>query len=949
MGVAAHPSTESPASLITMNGYMATADLTASNPAHEIRLVTGTTQTANKTTGIWSGAGFQLLTALPTPASSGWFGFDFSTPKSVMKKIGVAANGELNIYFAKLNAAADARQSQSLYLSIVLHEPVLAGDNGAAAETAGAPEKTCLATFKSAQLAPVATGTVSTAVTQAGAGPNFTQLAFTIDAATQLFAVKLMAAPNSNHKLFSILAMSETLGMQAFCCPFAPQVKLRFPTLRHRVAPTLQTHTNYDLGTFQPSTATLKANKLSVSGGANAEGYVVSRFGVLNGGAAPLVIQHATHYATADTSVSSPSLVGKMVLHKPPHTVTASTAQSFWKNASILAAPSFTVDEDGVAASRVTLFFTPIMYEASDGSAHLTKTSTKIEVWGPAYRDGPAGPIGPTGPAPPPLPLPLPLATPSNTSMTVNGWVLATTADGRALTLSAPATQGGVTGNTLLPYIELTAQAVSVSGTPPLLSKVDSSEFPIQAFTADFTVPASAADLTSPCFSYQAVAGAGLVLYTDVTGNVYRFQDPDAGFNLTNEALDVAVRTVKKIPDTFYGRFFTETRPSDADTANAWLRTADGNGATVYNFEEYTAAATEYPKRGKGTTSVILLRATNYTAAGVASGSGYVACATHSPPHGSTVSTFAPAAASSATPLLVDLATAVAQGVQWGVVQIQWDQSKATRGISQQARPTRCLGLIYSDNNLAAPMPLTLASFPTGSSPNASPTLDLKSPWLAHGVWQAGSTGATLVYDASTMLVKPLDVHNVIQGTGFTPANAPMQWLAHAPAVNANEKVAAALLNQIQSARKSAAASAEFSAAAAAAMYRHVKFLSTRGAVDGNGGSKFNVLAVLASVTALNDVAQAQAVIAENATRPLIAAAAAAAANVAAMQIKAALVPILHFKAKGASGGVFSPKSAAEATTAATFSPVFVSVCLLIIVFVCLASLFIARRFTNKA
>jgi len=192
-------------------------------------------------------------------------------------------------------------------------------------------------------------------------------------------------------------------------------------------------------------------------------------------------------------------------------------------------------------------------------------------------------------------------------------------------------------------------------------------------------------------------------------------------------------------------------------------------------------------------------------------------------------------------------------------------------------------------------------------------------------------------------------VHNVIQGTGFTPANAPMQWLAHAPAVNANEKVAAALLNQIQSARKSAASSAKFSAAAAAAMYRHVKFLSTQGAVDGNGGSKFNVLAVLASVTALNDVAQAQAVIAENATRPLIAAAAAAAANVAAMQIKAALVPILHFNAKGASGGVFSPKSAAEATTAATFSPVFVSVCLLVIVVVCLASLFIARRFTNKA
>ena len=897
LSLAAHPLEDTPSSLINMNGYMATADLTACNPPTEIQLGPGTTQTS-QITGIWSGAGSAILTS----ATSSWFGFNFAVQGSSMQSIGIAPNGELNIYFSR-NGTSNG-PSQTITLQILLQEPLLASSSSSSGKT----PKPALATFVMTKLPPVMVGSVETTISAAPGAPNSTQLIFSIDGNTQLFAVKLMTAPNSNHKLFSIQAQSPTFGMQAMCCPFAPQVKLRFPTLRHRMAPTLQTHTAFDTGKFIPSASTLQANRLSAE---KPGGYVVTRFDALSSASRSLIIQHASHYATADTSVTSASLVGKVVLHKPPHTISASSAQAFWGNASILAAPAFTVDEDGTPASVVTLFFTPLTYEDVDGTSKLTVTKTSLTLWGPAYG-------GATGAQ-------ILLSTNSGNPITSEGWVLSGDGQG-GLTLLAPADVNNgskvlLPSNLLLPYIELTAATASL---PPLLSKVESSGFPIQAFTAELAVPASIAELDGPCFDYQAVKNAGVVLYTDVAGNMYRFQDADATFNLTNEALDVAVRTVKPIKSVSYGRFFTETRPSN--TSNAWARTTDGNGATVYRFEEYTPASdTEYPKRGT-MKSVILLSATNYSAAGVATATGYVSCATYAKAN---QPVFAPAAASSATPFLVTRAAAVAAGVQWGVVQIGVDQSKTSRGVSLQAQAGQGLGLVYSDKNMEAPMPLVLASSRTVSG--ALGVLDATGSYIAHGVWQGlgGASGNTIVYDTTTMRVRPLDLHNVIAGTGFTPANALMQWIAHLPPVQSSKKEMAATLSQLAVSRKTTAAAAALVANATAALYRQAQSPAQ---------SSFNLSALLSSVSALSEVTQAHAVIAENASRALTAGAAASAAAATVLQVKAAVKPVLQFK-----NGVFLPRDAP-----APFSPGLVAGCLVGIVVLSLLCLFMARRFATK-
>ena len=936
----AHPSGTTVSSRISDAGYMASADLEFVTPAGEIQ---ASTSIKADITNIWSGV--STGTKLLADSSGGLFGFTFSdSALSVMQRSGVAADGALIIYFASVGPTSPST-TQYITIQIEMQPTCASGVCPPTTPASGGSYARFNPNFNA--LPPPAVGSIS--VNALGVAtptqPQGTLLTFNLTGDIQLFAVQLTTAANSNFKLKSIMATSATMGMQAFSCPFAPQAKLVFPTLRGRIMPTRDSHTSFDGGAITLTNAALHATKkgfhASKPRAAKQPQYIVTRFGALPSTRNPLVIQKSLHYFTADTSVSSASLVNKVRLHKPPQHVAASTTQMHWKNASVLAAPSFTVDEKGVTAQKLTLFFTPITFQGSDGQPTLIATTTNITVWG----------IDPTIPTTAPLFLGVPNGVPMLSD--AGGWTLAPYSGAGpigVLTLTAPAATG--VDALLLPYVELTYYDPTTL--PPLLKTVDSSDFPIQAFTADMMLPALATDVQSPCFNFQEVTAASVVLFTDASGNSYKFGDGDATFTMSNAALDVAMATASpqllfnglQLPsEALRGNFFTEKRLTAAAT---WLLVDDVTpvaseyGATLYSFKEYVPKKGEYGTKNPATppTSVILLFAQNVKSDGSATESGYVSCCT------ATTTPFAATAFDSTTPLL-DLQTAVKQEIQWGVVQANVDLTTTPRGVSQQMQAPRSLGLVYVDVNMKSPMPLTLAVAPASSvstvnvAEASSPVLTpagLARKWIAHGVWNtADSIMAKLLYNPATMLVEPMDLHNIVAGTGFTEANTQMQWIPRKPVYDPLN-TATTTSSSIAKARI-AAATAAATTARAAAMINQI----------GSAGTTGTVASILYNVTLLSEVAQTQSSIASNASRTLTALNAAAAANTALTAAYAAVAPIMTVQKDGSlSLKSSTPVVVKKPKKNIWTTPVLAGI-LVAIVVVCLLSILLTRIKTRAA
>ena len=203
-------------------------------------------------------------------------------------------------------------------------------------------------------------------------------------------------------------------------------------------------------------------------------------------------------------------------------------------------------------------------------------------------------------------------------------------------------------------------------------------------------------------------------------------------------------------------------------------------------------------------------------------------------------------------------------------------------------------------------------------------------------MWKTAAEPSGILYNPQTMLVEPMDLHNVISGTGFTETNTHMQWVPHKPAYDPLSTTAT-VANGIAAARAAAAASAAAIASAAAAINRQ---LSAAGA---SGGA---IASILANVTVLSEAAQAQAAIADNASRVLTGQNAAGAANQAMVSALAAIKPIMAVHKDG-SLRTNSFVAGVKAKKKRIWTPAAIGGILTAIIFLCLLAIFLTRRGTR--
>jgi hypothetical protein len=598
------------------------------------------------------------------------------------------------------------------------------------------------------------------------------------------------------------------LVMQAFACTIAPQNSLLYSTLRNRVTPTRDQHALTDSGAAVPSNATtvLRLQKKLRGAASTPPQYTVTQFGLMDWRTESMTVESQPNYCTGDTSIASPSLIGKVSVDKPVE-VADSTNQSRWQNASLLATSQFTLS-DGIYVETLAVFFTPVTYLpfGSDETALVSTTSTFQMKSGQDV-----------------------VAFSPGTTINASYWTLSTTDATVTLTYNPPATYDEASLR-LLPFMELT---LTSGGSPALVTQLTSSNHPMQAFSASSVAAASASQLTGPCFSFQAVKAANIVLYTDAFRNQYRFGDADAEFVLSNNGistqlnvqLPVALRVNSLQTAPAVGTLAVEARVSATST---WYLVDDSApNATTYSFVEYVPLAGEY----EGSVgSIILLFAQNTGVGG--SVSGYVSCATAGTP----VSGFAATAFSASAPLLTE-AEVVAQGVQWGVLQTAIDVQGFPLGSGTS--PDRAISLLYKDKNMAAPAELDIGMGSSLTDVDVSKAQHATlqgggngvagSSWIGHGVWMPASASpaadtpgsSSLLYDPATLLVQPMNLYNIVTGSGFTQGNAYIQWTAYPPVLTAAG--ATAFASTIIAATQHAQALATATAAAGLQLYNAVK------------------------------------------------------------------------------------------------------------------------------
>lgn len=645
-----------------------------------------------------------------------------------------------------------------------------------------------------------------------------------------------------------------TLYLQGFSCTIAPQNSLMYATLRNRLAPTRDKHNLVDTGAIVPSNGTKALHYKRKHGGlqTSVPVYNVTQFGVMDWQTEKMTIESQPYYCTGDTSIVSPSLIGKVVVEKPVK-ITESSNQSRWQNASSLSTPQFNIS-DGMYAETLAVFFTPVTHQPfGSPEVQLVATQSSFQMF-----SGTCTAAGTTQPS----------CSAINFSAGINlsagvgtNWSLSTTSTEVTISYdtSKPYNESSLR---LLPYMELT---LASGGSPPLITQLMSTGHPMQAFCASSYIATSASDITSPCFSYQAVKAAKLVLYTDAYKNRFRFGDADSVFILSNNGLAAQlnattksayfVNSFQKTPSV--GTLITEARVSDTST---WYLVDDSEpNATKYSFVEYVPQTGEYP--GAKGTSIILLFAQNVGVGGTAS--GYVSCATAG------AGNFAPSAVG---PLLTQQ-EAVAQAVQWGVVQSNIETSAFPLGAG--AVPDRALSLFYKDKNMSAAEPWNIGMGFSQSSVDLStakqPSLTSNgvdgsskavgvdgTTWIGHGVWMPSANATSpLLYDPETLLVQPMDTYNVLQGSGFTQGNAYIQWTPDVPDMTTAD--ATAFASTIIAASHHAQTMAVSTAAAGVELYNALKSAS---AADLPAAQS-------AYAQAVADVAnaQSQALIAKNANR----------------------------------------------------------------------------------
>lgn len=595
---------------------------------------------------------------------------------------------------------------------------------------------------------------------------------------TQLFFITFTTTTTVNVKYITMSypqASNGRLLFQAFSIPRQANASLTYFTLRPRGELNRDRHSATDDGSFLLLPG--------VSSAPNA--YKVTIFNT----APPqkqLEARDQLYYASGDLTISS-ELLSNAIAPNEGTLYNVTSTDLGWASAGGIARTVFQVTKPsfGIRAAVLTVFFNAAIMSKNGGVAGKNTIFSM-------FTSTPTGEYAQLAISPSTVRLP-------------DGWSMSVS--NNSIVITAP-TSTSSPALTAMPFLQLQYVPSAKDGSDvPLITKIQSTYFPMQFITASPTPIASITDVSSPCYDFDAVKRSKQVLFYDQDLNARGFDD-GLYFSLQNVSLNNTIASNRTIlynssQTTERGPYFTEQRENGTGTWYTVPATSSNNAApSRYFFEKYVPTGSQYRSNHPSgvPASVILLKCEQRTfdASGnlVVGQTGYVACKTD----GS--ASFSPTSFSG----LISKDEAIAREVQWGVVFAEGEFSQL--GVGSAYTNSRPMAIAYAEASLRKGLPciIGVGTTPASLAPPTDPLTGLTGAVLGHGIVKTGSVYDALQYNPETLLVQTTDRDNLIPYTGFTANNTFIQWLMFPAAITAAQvsDEDAALTATIQAARGTA-------------------------------------------------------------------------------------------------------------------------------------------------